>query len=82
MFPGGDIRSILNRNIFTYSVPEDFGKREYEEKAEKIVKWSEKFGISKIKAGWWGGNILGSDYLDPELSRKIQEIFGNYKRKM
>ncbi|MFQ6119481.1 MAG: AAA family ATPase [Methanosarcinales archaeon] len=148
LFPGDDIRSILNRYIFTYSVPDDydiggkkeyldsisslaskmveiiekklsnvyfisalrgglplveptagtggpptwvgkdgekliellsliFGKREYEEKASKIVKWSEKFGISKIKAGWWGGNILGSDYLDPELKTSLNLILSS-----
>jgi hypothetical protein len=31
-----------------------FGKREYESKAERIIEWAEKFGIGKIKAGWWG----------------------------
>lgn len=146
LFLKGDIRSILNRNIFTYSVRDDyhvnsqekeyldsissladkiveniekklsrvyfisalrgkveptagtggtptwvgkdgekliellsliFGKREYEEEAEKIVKWSEKFGISKIKAGWWGGNILGSDYLDPELKTSLNLILSS-----
>jgi len=42
-----------------------FGREENTDKANKIVEWSERFGIGKVKAGWLGGQFLGSDFKDP-----------------
>jgi predicted ATPase len=44
-----------------------FGQREHEKIAGKIIKWASKFGMKELKAGYWGRNILSSDYMDPEL---------------
>lgn len=48
-----------------------FGRSEYENIAGKIVKWASKFGMEKIKAGWWGRKYLSSDYIDPELRTRL-----------
>jgi len=44
-----------------------FGRAEYKNMAGKIIEWASKFGMKEIKAGYWGRNILSSDYMDPEL---------------
>ena len=48
-----------------------FRRPEYEKIAGKIVKWASKFGMKEIKAGWWGGKYLSSDYIDPELQTRL-----------
>ncbi|MGB2727047.1 MAG: ATP-binding protein [Halobacteriota archaeon] len=48
-----------------------FRRPEYEKISEKIIKWASKFGMEEIKAGWWGKNILSSDYIDPELQTRL-----------
>jgi predicted ATPase len=44
---------------------------EYEKISEKVIKWASKFGMKEIKAGWWGKNLLSSDYIDPELRTRL-----------
>ncbi len=44
-----------------------FARRRYDSKAQKIKKWANEFGLKGIKAGFWGKQQLGSDYIDPEL---------------
>ncbi len=44
-----------------------FGRAEYKNIAGKIIEWASKFGMKELKAGYWGRNILSSDYMDPEL---------------
>ncbi|MBL7117454.1 MAG: ATP-binding protein [Candidatus Syntrophoarchaeum sp.] len=48
-----------------------FRRPEYEKISGKIIKWASKFGMEGIKAGWWGKNILSSDYIDPELQTRL-----------
>lgn len=48
-----------------------FRRPEYENIARKIIKWASKFGMEEIKAGWWGGKNLSSDYVDPELQTRL-----------
>jgi predicted ATPase len=48
-----------------------FGRAEYEKIAGKITSWASKFGMEKIKAGWWGRKYLSSDYIDPELQTRL-----------
>jgi predicted ATPase len=48
-----------------------FGRAEYEKIAEKITSWASKFGMAKIKAGWWGRKYLSSDYIDPEFQTRL-----------
>lgn len=57
-----------------------FGKREHTAKADKIVEWTEKFGIGKIKAGWWG-RYLGSDFEDPVLKVSLETALASYGSK-
>jgi len=44
-----------------------FRRPEFEKKAGKIVEWASKFGMTELKAGWWGRKYLSSDYIDPEF---------------
>jgi len=54
-----------------------FAKRKHSVEADKIVKWTEKFGIGKIKAGWWG-EFLGSDFEDPILRVPLETALASY----
>lgn len=58
-----------------------FRKPEYERISEKIIKWTGKFGLSKIKAGWWGGNLLSSDYIDPGLNTRLNMAVASHGSK-
>ena len=58
-----------------------FRKPEYERISEKIIKWTGKFGLSKIKAGWWGGNLLSSDYIDPDLNTRLNMAVASHGSK-
>lgn len=49
-----------------------FGSQAYEEKAAQISLWAEKFGTSKLKGGYWGGDVIGADYKDPKLKNTIR----------
>lgn len=55
-----------------------FSKWEHEAKAEKISNWAKKFGIGRIKAGWWGKDTLGSDYEDPVLKAVLNMALSSY----
>ena len=44
-----------------------FGSRLYNEEAERIALWADKFSLGGLKAGWAGGGRLKSDYVDPVL---------------
>jgi len=48
-----------------------FRRPEYEKISGKIVKWASKFGMEEIKAGWWGGKYLTSDYIDPQFRTRL-----------
>jgi predicted ATPase len=48
-----------------------FGRAEYKNIAGKIIEWASKFGMKELKAGYWGRNILSSDYMDPELQTHL-----------
>lgn len=48
-----------------------FRRPEYEKIAGKIINWASKFGMEEIKAGWWSGKYLSSDYIDPELRTRL-----------
>ncbi len=48
-----------------------FRRPGYENIARKIIIWASKFGMDEIKAGWWGGQNLSSDYIDPELQTRL-----------
>ena len=54
-----------------------FGREEYSAKADKIVEWSQKFGLGKIRAGWWGGNQVGSDFVDPVLKAHLKLVLAS-----
>lgn len=54
-----------------------FGKRKYSSVAEKIVRWTEKFGIGKIGAGW-SGPILDSDFEDPVMKVPLEMALASY----
>lgn len=58
-----------------------FRRPEHEKISEKITKWAEKFGISKIKAGWWGKNLLSSDYVDPDLDTRLNIALASHGSK-
>ncbi|MDI6810458.1 MAG: AAA family ATPase [archaeon] len=55
-----------------------FGRSEYEEKSKKIVKWASEFGMEAIRAGLWGGNLLSSDYIDPELRTHLNTALASH----
>ena len=44
-----------------------FGQRTHQRAAGQIAKWASRFGVGELKAGLYGGNRTGSDYLDKEL---------------
>jgi predicted ATPase len=48
-----------------------FRRPEYEKMSRKISEWASKFGMEELKAGWWGKNVLSSDYIDPELRTRL-----------
>lgn len=48
-----------------------FRRPEFEKKAGKIVEWASKFGMTELKAGWWGRKYLSSDYIDPEFQTRL-----------
>ena len=58
-----------------------FRRPEHEKISEKITEWAEKFGISKIKAGWWGKNFLSSDYVDPDLNTRLNIALASHGSK-
>lgn len=58
-----------------------FRRPEHEKISEKITEWAEKFGISKIKAGWWGKNFLSSDYVDPDLNTRLNMALASHGSK-
>jgi predicted ATPase len=58
-----------------------FRKTEYERISEKILKWTGNFGLHKIKAGWCGGNLLSSDYIDPDLNTRLNIALASHGSK-
>jgi len=55
-----------------------FSQRKHSSIAENIVKWSEKFGISGLKAGWRGQNMLRSDFEDRVLTTPLDLPLASY----
>lgn len=58
-----------------------YSNREYEQTYEKINKWASKFGLSKFSAGWKGGEILGSDYVDDKLNAVLDLAMASHGSK-
>lgn len=58
-----------------------YSNREYEETYKKIDKWASKFGLSKFSAGWKGGEILGSDYIDDVLNAVLDLALSSHGSK-
>ena len=48
-----------------------FRRPEYDKISGKIVEWASNFGMDEIKAGWWGGTNLSSDYIDPQFRTRL-----------
>lgn len=48
-----------------------FGSRMYNDEADRIAFWAEKFSLGGLKAGWRGGGRLKSDYVEPSLRSVI-----------
>lgn len=57
---------------------EIFGARAHINKADKIDKWAQRFGIGSIKAGWRRPNFLGSDFNDPIFKTPLELVFASY----
>ena len=55
-----------------------FSRDEHSHIAERISHWANKFGITNIKAGWWGANILGSDFTDAELQANLNTALAGH----
>jgi predicted ATPase len=55
-----------------------FGARAFIDKANKIDRWAQKFGIGSIKAGWRRPNYLGSDFNDPILKTPLELTFASF----
>ncbi len=49
-----------------------FGSRLYNEEAERIASWADRFSLGGLKAGWAGGGRLKSDYVDPVLKSVLE----------
>ncbi|TRZ91361.1 MAG: hypothetical protein D4R88_02045 [Methanosarcinales archaeon] len=58
-----------------------YSNREYEQTYEKINKWASKFGLSKFSAGWKGGDILGSGYVDDTLNAVLDLAMASHGSK-
>ncbi len=58
-----------------------YSNREYEKTYEKINKWASKFGLSKFSAGWKGGDILGSGYVDEKLNAVLDLAMSSHGSK-
>ena len=54
-----------------------FSREEYSAKKDRIDEWSQKFGLGKIGAGWWGGDQLGSDFIDPVLKTHLNLVLAS-----
>lgn len=48
-----------------------FSKREHREVADTIARWADRFGVSDLKAGFWGDNVTGADYEDKALGATL-----------
>ncbi len=55
-----------------------FGSRSYNEQAERVAEWAEKFSLGGLKAGWAGGGLLKSDYVDPVLQTVLETAFASH----
>jgi len=55
--------------------------REYEEIYKKIDKWASIFGLNKFSAGYKGGTILGSDYIDDKLNAVLNLAMASHGSK-
>jgi predicted ATPase len=55
-----------------------FASRRYDAKAERIVYWTEKFGLGKIKAGYKASQTLASDFYDPILEKDFNLSLASY----
>jgi predicted ATPase len=55
-----------------------FGSRRYDDKADRIVYWTERFGLGKIKAGYKGGEDLASDFYDYVLEKDFNLALASY----
>jgi predicted ATPase len=55
-----------------------FGSRRYDDKADRIVYWTERFGLGKIKAGYKGGENLASDFYDYVLEKDFNLALASY----
>jgi len=49
-----------------------FGQRRYENTAGQIASWAAQFGITGLKAGFWGQNRLNADYRDEILKTTLK----------
>jgi hypothetical protein len=43
-----------------------------------VVEWAERFSLGGLKAGYWGGNLLGSDYVDPTLKTTLETVLASH----
>ncbi len=55
--------------------------REYEEIYKKIDKWASIFGLNKFSAGYKGGIVLGSDYIDDKLNAVLNLAMASHGSK-
>jgi len=55
-----------------------FASRKYDAKADRIVYWTERFGLGKIKAGYKGGEDLASDFYDYVLEKDFNSALASY----
>lgn len=58
-----------------------YSNRKYEKIYDKICKWSEKFGIEKLTAGWKGKDYLSSEYIDDKCDTILNLAMLNYGSK-
>ena len=49
-----------------------FGQRQHDVVASQIADWASRFGMTGLKAGFWGGNRLNADYRDNTLKTTLR----------
>ena len=49
-----------------------YGQRTHDKAAAQITYWANKFGLTGLKAGFWGSNRLSADYRDNALKTSLR----------
>ena len=52
--------------------------RQFDQQAQRVAVWAEKFELGGLKAGWVGAGQLRSDYIEPKLETVIDTVLASH----